>query len=116
MKDTNGTLSETINALKADGYTLDFNITQDYPVSHRRKKMMSPNDFRIDAVFRFEGASDPDDQAILYAISSRKVNIKGVLVNGYGISAVEATDDLIKELNTPQLTSISDNKFYGKGL
>jgi hypothetical protein len=29
MKETYGTLSETINALKADGYILDFNIEQE---------------------------------------------------------------------------------------
>jgi hypothetical protein len=76
---------------------------------------MSPDDFKIDAVFRFEGESNPDDQAILYAISSQNRNVKGVLVNGYGISAVDATDALIKKLSIPP-EPISDNKFYGKGL
>jgi hypothetical protein len=62
---------------------------------------MSPEDFEIDAVFRFESASNPDDQAVLYAISSRENYVKGVLVNGYGISSVDATDALIEKLNTP---------------
>lgn len=101
MKPSYGTLSETINALKAEGYTLDFNIDQACVVCHEPKITMSPEDFEIDAVFRFEGESNPDDQAILYAISSNKLKVKGVLVNGYGISAVNATDELIKKLNTP---------------
>lgn len=98
MRETYGTLSETINALKADGYTLDFNIDQECLVCHLPKISMSPNDFKIDAVFRFEGASNPDDQAILYAISAQKLNVKGVLVNGYGISSVAATDAIIEKL------------------
>jgi hypothetical protein len=116
MKETYGTLSETINALKIEGYTLDFNIDQECVICHEPKMAMSPNDFRIDGVFRFEGESNPDDQAILYAISSQKFNVKGVLVNGYGISAVDATDELIKKLNTPPETSVHDDTYYGKGL
>lgn len=101
MKETYGTLSETINSLKVEGYTLDFNVDQECVICHQPKITMSPDDFEIDAVFRFEGESNPDDQAILYAISSSKHNEKGVLVNGYGISAVDATDALIEKLNTP---------------
>lgn len=101
MKETYGTLSETINSLKVEGYTLDFNVDQECVICHLPKITMSPNDFEIDAVFRFEGESNPDDQAILYAISSSKHNAKGVLVNGYGISAVDTTDALIEKLNTP---------------
>jgi hypothetical protein len=44
--------------------------------------------------------SNPDDQAILYAISSPKFAVKGVLVNGYGISADDATDAMIEKLKT----------------
>ena len=41
--------------------------------------------------YRFEGVSNPDEEAIVYAISSAKFDIKGILVNGYGISADEAS-------------------------
>ena len=116
MKEAYGTLSETINALKMEGYALDFNLDQDFRVAHQQRVTMSPTDFKIDAIFRFEGDSNPDDQAILYAISSEKLNLKGVLVNGYGISAVNVTDELIKNLNRHKLTSNSDDKSYGKGL
>ncbi|MDQ6843566.1 MAG: cupin domain-containing protein, partial [Bacteroidota bacterium] len=51
-------------------------------------------------VYRFEGASDPEDQSVLYAISSVKGDMKGVLVNGYGISADAATDAIIARLKT----------------
>jgi len=36
----------------------------------------------------------------LYAISSSKFDVKGVLVNGYGISADAATDAIIAKLKT----------------
>ncbi len=100
MKESYGTLSETINGLKKEGYTLDFNVQQEYIVCHEINANLSPDDFEIDKVYRFEGESNPDDQSILYAISSTKFDVRGVLVNGYGISADAATDALIVKLKT----------------
>jgi hypothetical protein len=100
MKESYGTLSETINGLKKEGYTLDFNIRQECLVCSITNTVLSPDDFEIDKVYRFEGMSNPDDQAILYAISSPKFDVKGVLVNGYGISADGATDAMIEKLKT----------------
>lgn len=34
MAESYGTLSETINALKKEGYTIDFNIHQEHLVCH----------------------------------------------------------------------------------
>jgi len=92
------TLVGTIEKLKDEGYTLDFNVREDRMVCPQTNSDFSPKDFKIDKVFRFEGATNPDDQAVLYAISSERFNIKGVLVNGYGISADAATDAIISKL------------------
>ena len=102
MKENYGTLSETINGLRNEGYTLDFNISKERIVCHQTNAEFEPEDFEIDKVYRFEGASNPEDQAILYAISSTKFNMKGTLVNGYGISADEATDAIITKLKIHQ--------------
>ncbi|MBB5438115.1 hypothetical protein HDC92_001790 [Pedobacter sp. AK017] len=100
MKESYGTFSETINGLIKDGYSLDFNIRKERITCHQTNIELSPEDFEIDKVYRFEGASNPDDQSVLYAISSPKFGIKGMLVNGYGISADAATDAIIARLKT----------------
>lgn len=105
MKENNlneyfGTLSETINGLVKLGYTHDFNIKDECIVCHKTNITLSPDDFQIDHIYRFEGDSDPEYQSILYAISSKKFNVKGTLVNGYGTSSDEATTKLIEKLNT----------------
>ncbi|MEB0260270.1 MULTISPECIES: phosphoribosylpyrophosphate synthetase [unclassified Mucilaginibacter] len=100
MKTDYGTLSQTINGLKEEGYTLDFNIRHDCIICQDNQVQLSPADFEIDGVFRFEGESNPDDEAVLYAISSTKDGSKGTLVNGYGVSADAASDELIKKLST----------------
>jgi len=95
-----GTLSETINGLIKLGYIHDFNIQEECIVCHKEDLKLSPDDFQIEKVYRFEGVSDPDDQAILYVISSLKHSLKGTLVNGYGISSDKATSKIIEQLET----------------
>ncbi len=110
LKESYGTLSQTINALIKLGYNHDFNIQEECLVCHQINKSLSPEDFQIDKVYRFEGESNPDDQSILYAISSEKFDLKGTLVDGYGISSDQATQKLIKKLRTHQPnTTTEDN-------
>jgi hypothetical protein len=99
MKESYGTISQTIDGLKKDGYTLDFNAKSDCIVCQQTQTELSPESFEIDKVYRFEGDSDPGDEAVVYAISSRDHGMKGTLVNGYGVSADEWSADLVKKLN-----------------
>lgn len=103
-----GTLSETLSALRNEGYTLDFNIQEDVVMDHADIQL-SPDEFEIDRVYRFEGMTNPDDQSVLYAISSKKTGVKGVLVNGYGISTVGTTDAFIARLSTH--TSLAEHSY-----
>jgi len=98
LKESFGTLSETLNALIKLGYTHDFNIQEECLVCHEFNVTLSPDDFQIDKVYRFEGMSNPDDQSILYALSSSKFKIKGTLVNGYGISSDQTNSKLVEKL------------------
>lgn len=98
MKESYGTLSETMDGLKKEGYTMDFNIHDECVVCYQNNTKLSPDDFEIDKVYRFEGESNPDDESVLYALSSPKFGVKGLLVNGYGISADEASSAVIAKL------------------
>ncbi|MEO6902709.1 MAG: cupin domain-containing protein [Bacteroidia bacterium] len=59
---------------------------------------LSSDEFVVDKHYRFEGLSDPADEAIVYAISSTKGNIKGTLVNGYGIYSESVTNEMLQAL------------------
>jgi len=100
LKESFGTLSETINGLVKAGYTHNLNVEDDCLVCHQTATSLSPDDFQIDKVYRFEGASNPEDEAVVYAISSEKFGIRGTLVNGYGVSFDEKTSKLVEKLNT----------------
>ena len=97
--DTMTTLWEVTSLLKARGYTLDFNLKQNCLECGGNLLKIFPGEFMVDKHYRFEGPSDPGDEAIVYAISSPKYNLKGVLVNGYGNSSSSITDEMIKALD-----------------
>lgn len=110
LKESFGTLSQTINGLIKLGYIHDFNIQEECLVCRQNNLSLSPDEFQIDKVYRFEGSSNPDDQAILYAISSTIHGIKGMLVNGYGISSDESTSKMIEKLQTNNADNSTNNK------
>ena len=92
------TLSETINDLRKEGYVEDFNLGQNCLECRAGALKVFTDDFKIDKFFRFEGESNPSDAAILYAISSDRHQLKGVLVNAYGIYSEPLTDELLRKL------------------
>lgn len=81
------TLTEGLHQLRRQGYTADFNLR---PVCLYRAALdlkLPPEGFAVDKLFRFEGDSDPADQSILYAIAAVGRDVRGVLVNAYGVYA-----------------------------
>lgn len=93
------TLSEGIAALRLQGYTEDFNLQPHCIDCADKELQLYPSEFEIDKVFRFYGPSDPDDESILYAISSESLGLKGILVNGYGVSSDALTQEMIEKLS-----------------
>lgn len=59
---------------------------------------LQPDEFEIDEVYRFQEMSDIDNESILYAISSKELQVKGLLVNAYSIYADSALTKLIEKL------------------
>lgn len=93
---TYDTVTAAVNGLKQRGFTLDFNLQENCIVCHEDK--FNPEDFEIAEVHRFEGDSDPADEAVVYGIESKN-GLKGVLVSGYGISADAMSTDMAQKLN-----------------
>lgn len=96
--DSSITLSGTMNDLREQGYVDDFNLLQQCLECRNGQYKLLADDFAVDSFYRFEGPSDPADMAILYAISSERYALKGLLVNGYGISSEAVTDEMLQKL------------------
>ena len=95
--DIYSTVTEAINGLRARGYTLDFNLKPECVECSALDIRLHPDDFMIDEFYRFEGVSNPDDNSIVFAVSS-KDGLKGVLVDAYGVYADSLTDEMVKKL------------------
>jgi hypothetical protein len=91
------TVTDALNGLKEEGYDLDFNLKVDCVECESPNIQLYPADFAIDKFYRFEGASNPDDSAIVFAISSKN-GLKGTLVDAYGVYADNLSDEMIKKL------------------
>ena len=92
------TVAEAVNGLKDRGYTIDFNLEADHIKCPVNELILRPSEFEITEVYRFEGNSDPADEAVVYAIESRDGR-KGVLVNGFGISADDIGEEMVEKLS-----------------
>lgn len=90
------TVSEAIEILRKQGYTTDFNIDNDCILAQNEK--FGADDFEIKDTYRYEGNTDPADEATVYAIES-KSGLKGVLVTGYGIYSDNISTEILKKLH-----------------
>ncbi|MBX2966769.1 MAG: phosphoribosylpyrophosphate synthetase [Cyclobacteriaceae bacterium] len=97
-------LSIALNALQEKGYTHDFNLHPDCIECRPLKLQLAPEEFHVDEVHRFEGMTSPDDNSILFAISSTS-GIKGVLVDAYGVYADAVNPAMIQKLRIDSQTN-----------
>lgn len=95
------TLSEAVNDLQKRGYIKDFLIPDGkeclYCQDHSLE--LSPDEFVIDEIYRFEGMSDPGDECIVFAISSDANDVKGLVINSFGADFGYRSSKLVEELH-----------------
>ena len=94
------TLVQAVSDLQRRGYTDDLQLGENCLLCNAKGKSLDPTEFQIDEFHRFEGFTDPEDQSIVYAISSETHGLKGILINGYGPNASPMTQELVKKLAT----------------
>lgn len=91
-----GTVTEALAEFKKQGFTIDFNLMENCLVCGEER--FTAEEFSIVDVYRYEGNSDPADEASVYAIEST-TGIKGVLVTGYGMSSDSLSDEILRKLH-----------------
>jgi hypothetical protein len=73
-------------------------LTKDYIECKSLDLQLMPEEFEIDEFYRFEGMTDPADSAVIYAISSLMGNLKGVIIDAYGVYAENISPELLDKL------------------
>ncbi|MBD0276444.1 MAG: hypothetical protein ICV51_15520 [Flavisolibacter sp.] len=77
-------LATCLNRIVSDGYTEDFRMSDRGLESLQKQCSYLPEQVQIVNFFRFEGESDPDDNAILYVIETAD-GTRGTLIDAYGV-------------------------------
>src|SRR5437868_15519813 len=93
------TVIKALDGLKKRGYTTDFNIAFDKLLCNKTHVCLNPDEFEITEVYRFEGETNPSDEAVVYAIESKSKDMKGVIVNAYGTYADPMSNAMVKKLS-----------------
>ena len=97
------TVVEEIDTLRTRGYTAEFSVTSDGQLrcgtcGHTHH----PSDAVIESTARFEGASNPDDQAVVFGLHCSACGVRGVLVAAYGPTATADEAAVITALSSPR--------------
>ena len=79
------------------GYTVRFVADGDFLKVTETDRRFRPEDVHIRDHRRFEGASDPDDMAIVYALETSD-GTRGLLVDAFGVYADPAVGTLLDRM------------------
>jgi hypothetical protein len=101
---TYNNLVEATNDLMKRGYTENLSLEGDTIDDKEKKIQMTADDFVIDEFYRFEGQTNPSDMSIVYAVTSDKYNLKGVLINAFGTYANTSSSAIQAKLNHEQVS------------
>jgi hypothetical protein len=91
-------LIEALNDLKARGFTTDFNLAFDSIECKETGTCLQPEAFEIVEHYRFEGATNPSDSSVIYAVKAIDDSMKGVLISAYGVYSDELHESMIQKL------------------
>jgi hypothetical protein len=73
-------VADALRDLRQRGYEADFDTAPSCLYCGDLDVRQDPEDFHIDEVYRFEGDCNPEDGAVVYAITSN-TGVKGTLVD-----------------------------------
>ncbi len=91
------TLTETIEELTRRGFTEGFRVADGGLRAVGTGQRLKAEDLVIREYHRFEGVSDPDDMAIVYAIEG-KGGVRGILADAFGVYSDPETAAVLKDV------------------
>ena len=94
-------LSSCLTKVVSDGYAEDFRVTDEGLEAVQKHLHYSPDEVQVSNYFRFEGESDPADNAILYVIETED-GTKGTLIDAYGVYNDSKLSGFMKDVESIQ--------------
>jgi hypothetical protein len=94
-------MTERVNSLVKDGYIETFQPSSGGMKALSDDSFYSVNDIEIINFYRFEGQSDPADNAVVYVVETQNGK-KGLIIDAYGMSADPAISEFIVQVEAIQ--------------
>lgn len=95
--DDMATLSSCMNTVVKQGYIDNFEVENGKLQSPSTGKGYDSREVEIDNFYRFEGNSNPADNAVLYAMKTND-GTKGIIVDAYGTYSNNELNKFLKEV------------------
>ena len=92
------TLSEAVLRLQSLGYRDSFRAEAEGLRALAASRLFAPEELVVAEVVRFEGPTDPGDEAILFALRSRDGAVRGTFASGYGAGVDPVAAELVRRL------------------
>ena len=80
-------VSKALDELNENGFNYDFNL-------HEEDIAKNPHKYEIKHIYRYEGESNPDDEAIVFGIQSISGK-KGVYVAGFAANSINEAAQIL---------------------
>ncbi len=99
-------LTDAMEQLRQDGYDGDFLIEGARARHTGSNREYTADRLKIVEVLRFEGASNPDDMAVLYAIEA-ETGDRGTIVDAFGTYGDVQTGEFLKNIRQVEPAPLS---------
>jgi len=84
-------VAKALDELNENGFNYDFN-------QHEDDIIKNPSNYEIKHIYRYEGESNPDDEAIVFGIQS-KSGKKGVYVAGFAANSISEGAQILLDIS-----------------
>jgi hypothetical protein len=103
------TVNEVLDRLTQRGFTEDFRTRGDALITRRCPHAHAPEDLAVEEVYRFEGVSNPDEEAIIFALSCPD-GVRGTFTVAYGPSMDAADAEIAQRLTVNRSASLASTR------
>jgi len=91
-------MHEAVERLERLGYCEAFRPQGDGLLAVGDDQLLAPESLVVEEIVRFEGATDPSDEAVLFALRTRDGRVRGTLAAGYGTQVDPACAAAVRRL------------------
>src|SRR5689334_2717019 len=96
--DAPATVTDAVRLLEREGYDNQFDVTGPSTRCHGCDTTHGSAQLVVRRTFRFEGPTDPGDEAIVLGVECPACGTKGIVVSAYGPDADRELIELVKRL------------------